>query len=290
MERQYDLMMFMGQSNMAGRGIVTERWPEPAPEPAAGIGYEYRAISDPEHLHPIHEPFGVDENNPHGINEPGMKTGSMVTSFANAYVASAGMPIIAVSASKGGSSIRQWHGDEGDFLADAIERLDRANRYVAEHDFGIRHRYMVWCQGETDGDLGTPTDEYKDRFRHVVGLMREHRVETCFLVTIGEYNGDKGFGPRYDAIRRTQLELVRELQDVELVCDSLHTMRARGLMKDDFHYYQQAYNEVGAEAGHNAAAFVNARQRGDDRPVQMRPVSMDDSAHGGGEKGSHGAR
>lgn len=33
-------------------------------------------------------------------------------------------------------------------------------------------------------------------------------------------------------------------------------MRTRGLMKDDFHYYQAAYNEVGTMAGNAAGEFV----------------------------------
>lgn len=49
------------------------------------------------------EPFGVNENNPDGIYEPGMKTGSMVTAFMNAYYTRANTSIIGVSASKGGS-------------------------------------------------------------------------------------------------------------------------------------------------------------------------------------------
>lgn len=254
--RPFDLFMFTGQSNMAGRGITSERWPQPAPEPNPGIGYEYRAISDPEHLHPIHEPFGVNENNPHGIFEPGMKTGSMVTAFANAYVAATGTPILGVSAAKGGSSITQWEGKPGDFLADAIERCDAAQRFAAQHGITLRHRYMLWCQGETDGDLGTDLEEYKQRFRRLVALMREHGIELCFLITIGEYNGTAGTD--YAPVRATQLELASEMDSVRLVNDDLHTMRARGLMKDDFHYYQQAYNEVGTASGKAAAAIVNA--------------------------------
>lgn len=41
-----------------------------------------------------------------------------------------------------------------------------------------------------------------------------------------------------------------------LVCDEFHKMKARGLMKDDFHYYQEAYNEVGTIAGKTAGTFV----------------------------------
>ena len=254
MERIFDLMMCMGQSNMAGRGITSERWPEPAAEPMPGIGYEYRAVSDPDHLHGIREPFGVDENDPNGIYEPGKKTGSMVTAFANAYVPEAGAPIIAVSASKGGSSITQWHGDEDDLLADAIRRCDRAQQYAAAHDMAFRHRYMLWCQGETEGDRGASPDEYKRRIRHLFALMQEHGIEACFLITIGEYNGPDERD--YASIRQAQLELADELPDVHLVCDELRTMRARGLMKDHYHYYQQAYNEVGTISGRVAGVVA----------------------------------
>ena len=33
-------------------------------------------------------------------------------------------------------------------------------------------------------------------------------------------------------------------------------MKAQGLMKDDFHYYQEAYNEVGKIAGEKTGKYV----------------------------------
>ncbi|MEI3208767.1 MAG: hypothetical protein V8S84_13470 [Lachnospiraceae bacterium] len=81
----YDLFLFAGQSNMAGRGIACTQFPEGAPDLISGAGAEFRAISDPTRLYPIAEPFGALENNPTGIFEPGMKTGSLVTSFVNTY-------------------------------------------------------------------------------------------------------------------------------------------------------------------------------------------------------------
>ena len=71
----YDLFLFAGQSNMAGRGIACTQFPEGAPDLISGAGAEFRAISDPTRLYPIEEPFGALENNPTGIFEPGMKTG-----------------------------------------------------------------------------------------------------------------------------------------------------------------------------------------------------------------------
>lgn len=41
-----DLIFFMGQSNMAGRGDAAL-----APAVTTGMGFEYRAVTDPAHLH-----------------------------------------------------------------------------------------------------------------------------------------------------------------------------------------------------------------------------------------------
>lgn len=254
MEKEYDLFIFAGQSNMAGRGITSERWPETAPRLTEGAGYEYRAISAPDCLHEAKEPFGVDENNPDGIYEPGMKTGSMVTAFINAYYARTGTPVIGVSASKGGSAIGEWQGNK-DYLSDMLMRFRRAKHYLSVNRIVLRHCYLLWCQGETDGDRGTLPDVYKAGFQKMFAQMKQEGIETCFLIAIGEYNGDEGYD--YGKIRRTQLAIANELPDVELVCDEFHTMRERGLMKDEFHYYQKGYNEVGRIAGNAAGKFVN---------------------------------
>ena len=42
----YDLFLFAGQSNMAGRGIACTQFPECAPDLIPGAGAEFRAISD----------------------------------------------------------------------------------------------------------------------------------------------------------------------------------------------------------------------------------------------------
>lgn len=50
--------------------------------------------------------------------------------------------------------------------------------------------------------------------------------------------------------------IAKSMKNIVLVCDEFHKMKARGLMKDDFHYYQEAYNEVGTIAGKTAGTFV----------------------------------
>ena len=251
--RKFDLIMFMGQSNMAGRGIVSEKWPQPAVKCKTDVGYEFRAISDPTKLYYIEEPFGVNENNPDGINEPGMKTGSLVSAFVNAYCETSGVPVIAVSASKGGSKIESWQGND-DYLTDAIERFKRAWEYCEANDIAIRHRFMVWCQGESDGDAGTSPEEYCRLFLNMLDKTLAAGIEKCFLIIRGEYNGAGDVD--YSTIRNVQLGIAEDNEDVVLVSNDFYKMKERGLMKDAFHYYQQAYNEVGRISGERAGLYV----------------------------------
>ena len=119
MENTVDLIIFMGQSNMAGRGIVDAAHPQPAPCLTRGAGYEYRAVSDPENLHVLREPFGLQEDRPGGIDDLRMKTGSLATAFVNTWFAQTGVPVVGVSASKGGSRIEEWLPGSR-YLTDAI--------------------------------------------------------------------------------------------------------------------------------------------------------------------------
>ena len=52
--KKVDLVMFMGQSNMAGRGVAAQ-----SVVVAQGHGYEFRAISDPTKLYPVVEPIFI---------------------------------------------------------------------------------------------------------------------------------------------------------------------------------------------------------------------------------------
>ena len=200
-------------------------------------------------------PVGADENNPDGIFEPGMKTGSMVTAFVNEYYKLTHIPVLAVSASKGGSSISEWQGNN-DFLSDAIARYRKATEYAQKNHIEIRHKYVLWCQGETDGDRATDIEAYGKLFINMFSQLQGAGIEKCFMITIGEYNGELGYENNYVNIRNKQLDIAKSMENIVLVCDEFHKMKARGLMKDDFHYYQEAYNEVGTIAGKTAGAFV----------------------------------
>lgn len=250
-----DLFLFAGQSNLAGRGVSTPRWPQTPPPILPGAGWDYRAISSPSSLSPLEEPFGRLENRPGGIDDGSLKTGSLVVPFVNAYYTVTGTPVVGVSASKGGSSILQWQPGTP-FWRDLAQRWQDAQAYLDQAGIPVRHRFVLWCQGETDGDHGMTGAEYQRQFGLFWAALRELGLETCFLIQIGRYNGAKGYD--YTPIRAAQEALAHQLPGVCLVSREFETMQARGLMKDDFHYVQAAYNEVGTLAGARAGSYVNS--------------------------------
>lgn len=249
-----DLMLFAGQSNLAGRGVTSPRWPQEAPSALPGAGWEYRAISRPGALSPLEEPFGRWENRPGAIDDGSKKTGSLVVSFVNAYYSRTGTPIVGVSASEGGTSLSQWQ-PGGAFWEDLCARWQSAQDYLSQAGTPIRHRFLVWCQGETDGDNGMSSADYQRLFARFWAALQARGLEACFLIQIGCYNGSKGYD--YAPIRQAQKAVAQTLPRVELVSQAFQTMQARGLMKDEFHYFQAAYNEVGTLAGDNAGRYVN---------------------------------
>lgn len=249
-----DLFLFMGQSNMAGRGITTNTWKEEAATIREGAGYEFRAISDPTKLYQMTEPFGINENQADGINDGNKKTGSMVTAFTNAYSKYTGVPVVGVSASEGGTSIDQWQPD-GKRLTDAISRYRAAVKWLEDNGYTIRNRCMLWCQGESDGDSNMSAETYQAKFNRMLDRMKGEQIETCYMVRIGKYNGSNQ-STDYSGIMEAQTELAEKNQNVVLVSKDMAGLKERKLMKDAYHYYQKAYNEVGYQAGVISAYHV----------------------------------
>jgi hypothetical protein len=241
------IFIFMGQSNMAGRGIAAS-----APVVPDGWGYEYRAVTAPDRLFPLKEPFGVGENDPDGVYEPGMKTGSLVSAFVKAAYPLLAAPIAAVSCAKGGSRITEW-AEGGAYYKDAARRLQKCRAYLAESGYAVRGSYLVWCQGCTDADDGMPPGVYTQKASAFIKAFLSDGVDGCFLIQIGNHRDKPA---RYVPIQEAQESLCACDRRILMVSRSFKTCASRGLMKDEFHYQQEAYNEIGAEAGANAARAI----------------------------------
>ncbi len=263
---EVDLLLFMGQSNMAGRGSYAE-----STTVGEGHAYEFRAISDPTKLYPLRANFGLNENTAGGADDGSKKTGSLVPAFCESYFQVTGTPVVAVSCSQGGTRIDQWQMGGGK-LEDAVARLNAAKQFLnASEDYRIRGIYMVWCQGESDARNHTTAERYLELTKAMYGVMQSAGVEQCSLIGIGNYNGTEDPKDSFVYIQEAQKKLCAESADFLLVSTSFADLRDR--MKDDFHFYQDAYNLVGAEAGNAAGAWVRAKNGGGG----LQPSDYDDA-------------
>lgn len=259
MDREVYLILFAGQSNMGGRGCQCERWPMLWPNLADGAAYEYRAVTAPDRLCVLKEPFGVLENRADGINDVSskgvpMKTGSLVTAFCNAFYEKTKISIVGVSAAKGGSSLKGWvPGAEAGYFEDMAGRYLAAEKFLTDKGYRIKDRLIVWTQGESDGDKGTAVENYIKMFETMWTALKEKtKITRMFLIKTGECNIEGSYN-RYREIQEAQEELCIRNEDVIMCSRAFCGMRKQGLMRDAFHYYQQGYNLCGTEAGNNAA-------------------------------------
>lgn len=243
-----DLIVFAGQSNMAGHG-------ESEFAPTAKNGFEFRAVSDPTRLYPAEEPFGLNENREGGINHVRdgvlLKTGGLVTSFMNAYTEVNNVPVVGVSASEGGVAISQWI-PGSDRYEDMVSRIEAAKSWLDESPYTIRNVFFVWCQGESDGNAGTTKEEYSQMLDQLMTAMKDSAgVRHCYIIEIGERTGEGAND--YHEIREAQEEYCRDHDDCSMIA-SFYDMR--DYHKDAYHYTQDGYNIIGEKAGENAGLLV----------------------------------
>ncbi len=88
--------------------------------------------------------------------------------------------------------------------------------------------------------------EYKEKTMAFFQAVKSLGVDKIFLIQIGNH---REFPDRYVPMQEAQEEIAEEMEDVIMTSRLFRTFRDRGLMKDSFHYKQEAYNLVGEEAG-----------------------------------------
>ena len=234
---EVDVFIFMGQSNMTGQGN-----PSLAPELIDGAGYEYSSSLDV--IYPITEPAGENDNQ--------ACNGSLITAFANAYYTEINVPIVECMCAVSGSGIDEWQ-PNGTYLTRAITYLENCISYLTRMGYRIRHKNMVWLQGEHEGNNGSTGAYYKEEFNTMFEEMKDNGIENCFLIRIGEYNGS---GKDFSAIIQAQTELCQDDSTIIMATTTLCSMADRDMMNDQFHMNQLALNEAGTYAGINSALFI----------------------------------
>lgn len=242
-----DLIFFMGQSNMSGTGGNAAY----APKVNEGCGYEFRAISDPTKLYPITEPFGINENNLNAVLDvPGAKKGSLVSAFVNKYYELTGTPVVALSASAGATDTDFWMSEP--VVADYTERLKRAIVWLESSDYEIRHKYVVWLQGESDAIENTSSEQYEQNMSNIIRPMFIEGVEKVFFITPGRTITRKNY---FQNIIDAQTKMSRESGYYALGTTVLSGISTE-YMVDEWHYNQSVLNLVGEECAKSVAYYT----------------------------------
>ena len=254
--KEADLILFMGQSNMSGAGGNAEE----APELIKGAGYEYRAITQPDELCVLSEPFGENEHKEGFLDDRELieRGGSLVTSFVNAYYKQTKERVVAVSASRGSAQISSFNNY---LVEDVIERMEGAKRTMMDQGVNIRHIYMVWFQGETDSYVGTTSDQYIGGMQHLLHTLQTYGVEKCFLIQIGQVQmGGEVIDVSY--IQSVQENLCAVDDNFVLVSTLPKEISMSPYMEDGVHFTQMGLNLIGEDAGTNAGNYVKSMAKG----------------------------
>ena len=250
--RIIDLFIFMGQSNMVGRGVAAK-----APAVPEGWGYEYKAISAPGKLSHMVEPFGLDEENSKSGVVDNRRSGSLVSAFTNAYYEKTQTPVVGVSCSKGGSTTSFWK-PGGKPLNDAISRWNEAEEWLTENGYTIRHKYMFWLQGETDATNKLPAATYRESLLALVReMLSKTSVEKCIMVRVGKLGQTVSSAITIcDYVIDIQTDLCRTYKEFVMGSTAAAGFVEEGLMAEYWHYTQEGYNLLGELTGLNVAYYA----------------------------------
>lgn len=246
-DKKIDLIIFGGQSNMSGCGGNASL----APVVTEDAGFEFRAISDPTQLYTIAEPFGLNENNLDGLCEkPTGKKGSLVSAFVNEYYDKTGVPVIAVSASKGEMALSQFN--EPGVVNDVTTRLVTAREWLKDNGYTIRNMYMVWLQGESDALKKTQPGVYRTQMDDFIRPLFMEGLQKVFFITPGRTIPDPNI---YNDIINAQKDMCRDSGYYSLASTIL-TGVSTEYMTDIYHYNQHVLNLVGKDAADAVAYYA----------------------------------
>ena len=159
------LVLCIGQSNMAGRGLMD-----------AGAGDTLRSghLFNGDGFERAAEPMNRYST---VRKELGMQRVGPVGSFVARYAEVTGAPVGVVVNARGGSSIDEWlPGSETDYLAKAVERIRAAG------DWGDVAA-VLWHQGEADS---AHPERYEAKLRRLVGILRTELGNPSLPVVFGE--------------------------------------------------------------------------------------------------------
>lgn len=253
---EVDLIIFAGQSNMCGSGGSKAL----APTPASGTAYEFDVATKAKKCLPMKEPFGQGANRKQGFDDTKVysTSGTLASAFCIAYYKQTKTPVVGVPAAWGGSSTNTWL-NRG-LVKETQSRVKLAKKYLKKKGIKIRHIYMLWYQGESDGMKGLSEEQYKTNMKGIYRKMKTVGVENIMVIRIGKdanapWNGEE--------IMKAQENLCKSDKHFTLVSTKAKTFydKYRYYYADTIHMNQIALNQIGTEAGNNAGKYAKKHSK-----------------------------
>jgi len=167
----WHMFLLAGQSNMAGRGSISDRSPSTVAPPDKRIGVlgEDGAWKVPAQ-HPLH----YDKPDVAGVG-PGLEFARAIVDFLPVGEQRLGL----IPAAFGGSEIARWM-EDGDLFQAAVKQV-RRGRAAGGVLSGI-----LWHQGESDCANETDALAYEHRLRGVISSFRHELVDPNVPMILGE--------------------------------------------------------------------------------------------------------
>ncbi|MCR5281822.1 MAG: sialate O-acetylesterase [Lachnospiraceae bacterium] len=251
-----DLVIFAGQSNMAGAGGNYTM----APTPDAGTAYEFNiATSDEQKIIMMKEPFGNGTNRAYMLNGRYMSgNGTLCSAFSVAYYKKTKVPVVGVPCAWGGTTSSTWL--TSGILEASISRMKQAKSYLRKHKCKVRHIYVVWYQGESDGQKGYSPDTYVANTKKIWSKFKKAGCEKMFMIRIAQMIGCPGM---MDPIANAQSKLCKENKAFIMASTEGYNMHEDPgkWYSDIIHINQSGLNKIGTAAGNVAGKYAKKSKK-----------------------------
>ena len=155
-------------------------------------------------------------------------------------------------------------------MMETSKRCKKAVAYLKKRKIKIRHRYVVWFQGENDGLGGVSEQTYKNNMTDIYKCFRkQNKIEKVFLIRIGKYypptneteQKEMIQGNPFDTIIKAQTNLCINHSGFVLVSVKAASLNEWYYYPDGIHLTQYGLNILGYEAGKNAAYYVQSKKQ-----------------------------
>lgn len=240
-----DVYVLAGQSNMSGRGAITDLPARDRIEDPRIRLYGNDARWRPA-IDPLDDASGqidaVSADNQAAVG-PGM-------SFARAMLRSARRPVALVPCAKGGTSIGRW--------APAVDRATLYGSCIARvREAGGHLTGMLWYQGESDAEKPLANaDRWAADFKQMADSFRHDLGKQTLPIVIVQISDRPGIDPdRYPGWSTIQAQQARP----PLPCTAIVSARGLARNPDDLHLTTGAQQKLGPKL---AAAMARLIQRG----------------------------